>query len=185
MMYGFSNLVLLFEKILPDFYDWNIGDLGEPCDLSSLANIYKSVAFASPLLEEVSETSRVDFVLTQQWLQTRLWRFYMDRKDFCQAQNNSDLPKLLPAIAGKSVMACLSSVAQKSTDAHGIGAVCYSASPFPALLSTANFLVVYQIFRELTQSYNSRHIKLIAQKKGTKTIRHWGMHIPTHTIPIP
>lgn len=130
MMYGFSNLVLLFEKILPEFYDWNIGDMGEPCDFSSLANIYNSVAFASPLLEEVSETSRVDFVLTQQWLQTRLWRFYMNRKDFCQAQNNSDLPTLLPAIAGKSVMACLSSVAQKSTDAHGIGAVGYFASPF-------------------------------------------------------
>jgi hypothetical protein len=130
MMYGFSNLVLLFEKILPEFYDWNIGDMGEPCDFSSLANIYNSVAFASPLLEEVSETSRVDFVLTQQWLQTRLWRFYMDRKDFCQAQNNSDLPTLLPAIAGKSVMACLTSVAQKSTDAHGIGAVGYFASPF-------------------------------------------------------
>lgn len=125
MMYGFNNLILLFEKIIPDFYDWNIGDLGEPCDLSSFANIYKSVAFASPLLDEVSETSRVDFVLTQQWLQTRLWRFYMDRKGFCRTQNNSDLPTLLPAIAGESVMACLSSVAQKSTDAHGIGAVGY------------------------------------------------------------
>ncbi|KUL84120.1 hypothetical protein ZTR_07460 [Talaromyces verruculosus] len=130
MMYGFNNLILLFEKIIPDFYDWNIGDLGEPCNLSSFANIYKSVAFASPLLDEVSETSRVDFVLTQQWLQTRLWRFYMERKDFCQTQNNSDLPTLLPAIAGKSVMACLSSVAQKSTDAHGIGAVGYFLSLF-------------------------------------------------------
>ncbi|EEA19646.1 conserved hypothetical protein [Talaromyces marneffei ATCC 18224] len=139
MMYGFSNLVLLFEKILPDFYDWNLGDLGEPCDLSSLANIYKSVAFASPLLDEVSETSRVDFVLTQQWLQTRLWQFCMNRKDFCQVQNSSDLPIMLPAIAGKNVMACLSSVAQKSTDAHGIGAVGYIAFPlFPALLSFAN-----------------------------------------------
>ncbi|KAH8696594.1 fungal-specific transcription factor domain-containing protein [Talaromyces proteolyticus] len=122
MMYGFISLALLFEKISPEFYEWNIGDLGEPCDLSSLTTIFKSVAFASPLLEEVSETSRIDLVLTQQWLQTRLWRFYMDRKGFCQAQYNSDLPILLPVIAGKSVMVCLSSVAQKSTDAHGIGA---------------------------------------------------------------
>ncbi|PCG90702.1 Transcription factor [Penicillium occitanis (nom. inval.)] len=141
VIYGFNNLALLFERISPEFYEWNIGDFGEPCDLSSLANIYQSVAFASPLLEEVSETSRVDIVLTQHWLQTRLWRFYMDRKDISPVQNNSGLPILLPAIAGKSVMVCLSSVAQKSTDAHGIGAgLC--AKEYVSMQSTGNLIMV-------------------------------------------
>ncbi|KAH8696579.1 fungal-specific transcription factor domain-containing protein [Talaromyces proteolyticus] len=122
IMYGFASLISLFESIIPEFYDWNTCDVGEPGDLPSLSNIYKSLAFALPLLAEVSETSRVDFVLTQHWLQTRLWQFYKDRKYLCQTQSNMEFPTEIPAMAGKNVMACLSSVAQKSTDAHGIGA---------------------------------------------------------------
>lgn len=128
LMYGFSSLISLFEKIIPDFYDWNICDSDDSYDLSSVSNIYKSIAYASPLLPEILETNRVDFVLTQRWLQTRLWRLYMDRHYLSRAQTNSDFDIRVPIIAGKSVMACLSSVPQKSTDAHGIGAVC---SPVP------------------------------------------------------
>lgn len=124
LMYGFSSLITLFEKIIPDFYDWNMCDDDKSSDLSSLSNIYKSVAFASPLLPEISDTNRVDFILTQRWLQTRLWRFYMDRHYLSRVQTNSDFDVRTPVMAGRSVMACLSSVPQKSTDAHGIGAVC-------------------------------------------------------------
>ncbi|KAH8705384.1 hypothetical protein BGW36DRAFT_367450 [Talaromyces proteolyticus] len=120
-MYGFTSLISLFEKITPDFYEWNICDIGGMCDLSSLSDIYKSVAFATPLLAEVPETNRVDIILTQQWLQTRLWRFYMDRQYLHGGQSNTGLPKQTPTIAGRIVMACLSSVAQKSADSHGIG----------------------------------------------------------------
>ncbi|KAH8696584.1 hypothetical protein BGW36DRAFT_452294 [Talaromyces proteolyticus] len=137
-MYGLSSLISLFGKISPDLYEWNICDVGEPYDMSSIANMYKSIAFASPLLAEASETSQVDFILTQQWLQTCLWRLYVDQRYLCQARSNTDLPTKLPAMAGKSVLACLSSVAQKSTDAHGIEAVCYVV-PFIYLSHSPTF----------------------------------------------
>ncbi|EED17421.1 conserved hypothetical protein [Talaromyces stipitatus ATCC 10500] len=120
-MYGFNSLISLFEKITPDVYEWNIGNTGRPCNLSSLSDIYQSVAFTAPLLGEVSETSRVDIILTQQWLQTRLWRFCMGRQHLHHTHSDTRLPRQTPAMAGKIVMSCLSSVTQKSADAHGIG----------------------------------------------------------------
>ena len=124
LLYGFVSLVSLFENMTPDFYDWNLLSADASRDMASASTIYRSIAsFSLHLLAEISEIHQVDVLVTQQWLQARLWKFCADRRLLPQGNGHGALPIQIPATAGKSVMACLSSVSQQSTDAHGIGIV--------------------------------------------------------------
>lgn len=126
VLYGFVSLVSLFENMAPDFYDWNLLSAETARDTASVSAIYQAVSsFSFHLLAEMSEIHRVDLLVTQQWLQARLWKFYVERCLLQQPNGAGALPIHIPATAGKSVMACLSSVSQQSTDAHGIGIVSY------------------------------------------------------------
>lgn len=115
--FGFVSLIELFEKLPPDIYDCISCGIW-PLDREvSVFAIYQSLATALPFLGEVSETQKIDIVVTRSWLQTRLWRICFNS---IPAQV---LPTSVPATAGKSILRLLSSASQNSRDAHGIGMV--------------------------------------------------------------
>ncbi|KAI2680687.1 transcriptional regulator family: Fungal Specific TF [Penicillium roqueforti] len=120
LAYGFVNLISVFEKIPSSFYDWNASAAGSLGDSAMINPIYQSVALSTPLLAEYNETQKVDLIVTRQWLQTRLWKVVSDQVD-STCHQGAVVPLDLPITAGKSVMALMSTVAQKSADAHGIG----------------------------------------------------------------
>lgn len=122
LAYGFVNLISVFEKIPSSFYDWNASAAGSLGDSAMINPIYQSVALSTPLLAEYNETQKVDLIVTRQWLQTRLWKVVSDQVD-STCHQGAVVPLDLPITAGKSVMALMSTVAQKSADAHGIGIV--------------------------------------------------------------
>jgi hypothetical protein len=119
LLYGFVNLISVFEKLTPEFYNWNACDSDDSIDTYALSKIYQSIACPLPPLTEIPEIQQVDLVVTQQWLQTRLWQTAIDHASKC----GDILPLQAPAAAGRAVMGFLASVSHESTDAHGIGIV--------------------------------------------------------------
>ncbi|KAJ5649622.1 transcriptional regulator family: Fungal Specific TF [Penicillium longicatenatum] len=118
--YGFVNLISVFEKLPLIFFDWD-ASAAESLIFSDTANsVYHCMAISTPLLAEYNETQRVDLVVTQQWLQARLWKVYT-KQDSSKCNQGTVIPVELLVNAGKSVMALMSTVSQKSADAHGIG----------------------------------------------------------------
>lgn len=88
-------------------------------DIYVLSDIYQSLATPLPSLTEIPETQQVDLVVTQQWLQIRLWQTVTDHA----SKYEEILPLQAPAAAGRAVMSFLASVSHESSDAHGIGIV--------------------------------------------------------------
>ncbi|KAJ5299619.1 transcriptional regulator family: Fungal Specific TF [Penicillium atrosanguineum] len=117
LLYGFVNLINVFEKVTPEFYHWNSCNGGGSMDIYALSDIYQSLAIPLPPLAEIPETQQVDLVVTQQWLQIRLWQTITDHPSNCEEV----LPLQAPAAAGRAVMSFLASVSHESSDAHGIG----------------------------------------------------------------
>ncbi|KAL1955925.1 hypothetical protein VTO42DRAFT_7998 [Malbranchea cinnamomea] len=123
LLYGFTNLISLFEIITPVFYGSNgpCFACGSSGNAPSIQSIYQSLAAVTPLLEEIGEIQQVDIVVTQQWLLARLWRLATEQCLSNLSKSSALLPMQIPATAGKSVMSFLSRVSPKSADAHGIG----------------------------------------------------------------
>lgn len=119
LLYGFVNLISVFEKLTPEFYNWNASDSGDSINTYALSEIYQSIASPLPPLIEIPEIQQVDLVVTQQWLQIRLWQTAIDHASKC----GEVLPLQAPAAAGRAVMGFLATVSHESTDAHGIGIV--------------------------------------------------------------
>ncbi|KAJ5158364.1 transcriptional regulator family: Fungal Specific TF [Penicillium coprophilum] len=120
LAYGFVNLISVFEEIPASLYDWNISAAGSNNDTAALAAVYHSIALPTPLLSEYNETQKVDLMVTRQWLQIRLWSIFNDRLTK-GCDEVAVVPLDLPATAARSVMALMSTVSRKSTNAHGIG----------------------------------------------------------------
>ena len=128
LVYGFVNLVTLFEMITPVFYPSpdTCSQCGHSPAQSPISATYQALSTANPFLEEIVEIQQVDIIVTQQWLQARLWKHATEQAlaDPSKASSSSSsLPMQIPAAAGKSVMSFLSTVSQRSTDSHGIGMV--------------------------------------------------------------
>lgn len=127
VLYGFINLISVFESLTPEFYSWNSCDTIDSLDSYALSTMYQSVSAFLPLLPEISEIQQVDIVVTQQWLLARLWKFWRDRSPQRRLKSSEllPLPLQVPVAAGKVVMNFLSSVSHESRDAHGIGMVSF------------------------------------------------------------
>lgn len=137
LSYGFLNLINLFEKITVNLYDWLAAggaeaDGNKPDVNSSVASSIQLSLCNSPIasLQGVLEIQQVDILVTQQWLQTMMWRISLGNSRRSSSGEGSDmLPFHLPIIVGKAVMGVISAASQGAVDAHGIGMV--SQFPFP------------------------------------------------------
>lgn len=122
LTYGFLALIDLFDKLTPDFYQIICADnYDTPDKKKSISTTYRNLCESVPLLNEVSETQRVDILITQGWLQVWLWKLAM--ADIQRHSSEVAIPPNSPVMVGKSFMNIFVSVSQSSMDAHGIGMV--------------------------------------------------------------
>ncbi|RAQ63495.1 C6 transcription factor (AmyR) [Aspergillus flavus] len=124
LAYGFINLINVFEKLSPNLYDWvsaggssgSSAD-GDPPPTSSIqSSLAKQIS-----LEGVSEIQKVDILITQQWLQTMMWKLSMTHVTQPGSRDDAVLPFHLPVLVGKAVMGVIAAASQGAVDAHGIG----------------------------------------------------------------
>jgi hypothetical protein len=124
LAYGFINLINVFENLTPNLYDWisaggGDGILERPPTSAIQSNLCKAIS-----LEGVLEIQQVDILITQQWLQTMMWKLSMSHATQPATRDDAVLPFHLPVIVGKSVMSVIGAASQGAVDAHGIGMVC-------------------------------------------------------------
>lgn len=145
LTYGFLNLINIFETLTVNLYDW----VSTGCD-SRYSELPPTRTIQSNLsnqitLDGVLEIQQVDILITQQWLQAKMWAlsFLAHHRHRHSSSSSSSqqsiipistttrgpvLPFHLPILVGKAVMDVISSVSQGALDAHGIGMV---RSPHP------------------------------------------------------
>ncbi|OQE47280.1 hypothetical protein PENCOP_c001G02845 [Penicillium coprophilum] len=121
LAYGFINLITIFENLTPNLYDWisaggGDGILERPPTSAIQSNLCKAIS-----LEGVLEIQQVDILITQQWLQTMMWKLSMSHATQPGSRDDAVLPFHLPVIVGKSVMSVIGAASQGAVDAHGIG----------------------------------------------------------------
>ncbi|KAL2823542.1 fungal-specific transcription factor domain-containing protein [Aspergillus cavernicola] len=124
LIYGFQNIISVFERLPAEFYNWFAGHR-DHISLQAAAAfpaLYQAIACPVPLLEEVSETQRADILITQQWLVGLLWIFAVklnpQRRPNIQENH---FPIDLSITVGISVLGIAHSSQQSSIDANGIG----------------------------------------------------------------
>ncbi|KJK65437.1 specific transcription factor domain protein [Aspergillus parasiticus SU-1] len=123
LAYGFINLINVFEKLSPNLYDWvSAGGSGSSADGDPppTSSIQSSLA-KQISLEGVSEIQKVDILITQQWLQTMMWKLSMTHVTQPGSRDDAVLPFHLPVLVGKAVMGVIAAASQGAVDAHGIG----------------------------------------------------------------
>ncbi|KAJ9292559.1 transcriptional regulator family: Fungal Specific TF [Paecilomyces variotii] len=131
LTYGFLNLINIFETLTVNLYDW----VSTGCD-SRYSELPPTRTIQSNLsnqitLDGVVEIQQVDILITQQWLQAKMWALsFLDQNRNSSSFSSSHqsistrgpiLPFHLPILVGKAVMDVISSVSQGALDAHGIG----------------------------------------------------------------
>lgn len=122
LTYGFLALIDLFDKLTPDFYRIRCAENYESLDKkNAISTAYRNLCDPVPLLNEVTETQKVDILITQGWLQVWLWKLAM--ADLQRHSSETVIPPNSPVLVGKSFMNIFVSVSQSSMDAHGIGMI--------------------------------------------------------------
>ncbi|KAJ9249830.1 transcriptional regulator family: Fungal Specific TF [Paecilomyces variotii] len=139
LTYGFLNLINIFETLTVNLYDW----VSTGCD-SRYSELPPTRTIQSNLsnqitLDGVLEIQQVDILITQQWLQAKMWALsflahhrHRHRHSSSSSSQQSIipistttrgpvLPFHLPILVGKAVMDVIGSVSQGALDAHGIG----------------------------------------------------------------
>ncbi|KAL2835121.1 fungal-specific transcription factor domain-containing protein [Aspergillus cavernicola] len=121
LAYGFINLIEVFENLSVNLYDWvSAGGRDGSSEMPPTSAIQASLS--KPIsLEGVSEIQKVDILITQQWLQTMMWKLSMTRASQPGSRTETALPFHLPVLVGKSVMSIVADASQGAVDAHGIG----------------------------------------------------------------
>ncbi|KAL1868162.1 hypothetical protein Plec18167_008353 [Paecilomyces lecythidis] len=129
LAYGFLNLINVFETLTVNLYDW----VSTGCD-SRYSEVPPTRTIQSNLsnpitLDGVLEIQQVDILVTQQWLQAKMWALSLLGHGHSASPQQSMplptggpvLPFHLPVLVGKAVMNVIASVSQGALDAHGIG----------------------------------------------------------------
>ncbi|GAD95641.1 amylase cluster transcriptional regulator AmyR [Paecilomyces variotii No. 5] len=129
LAYGFLNLIHVFETLTVNLYDW----VSTGCD-SRYSEVPPTRIIQSNLsnpitLDGVLEIQQVDILITQQWLQAKMWTLSLLGHGHSSSPQQSMplptggpvLPFHLPVLVGKAVMNVIGAVSQGALDAHGIG----------------------------------------------------------------
>lgn len=123
LAYGFINLISIFEKLTVNLYDWvSAGGMDGSSEMPPTSAIQSSLCNAISV-DGVSEIQKVDILITQQWLQTVMWKLSMTRATQPGSRDEAVLPFHLPVLVGKAVMNVIGAASQGAVDAHGIGMV--------------------------------------------------------------
>ncbi|PYI03367.1 amylase cluster transcriptional regulator AmyR [Aspergillus sclerotiicarbonarius CBS 121057] len=121
LAYGFINLISIFEKLTVNLYDWvSAGGMDGSPEMPPTSAIQSSLCNAISV-DGVSEIQKVDILITQQWLQTVMWKLSMTRATQPGSRDEAVLPFHLPVLVGKAVMNVIGAASQGAVDAHGIG----------------------------------------------------------------
>ncbi|PYH34501.1 putative C6 transcription factor (AmyR) [Aspergillus neoniger CBS 115656] len=121
LAYGFINLISIFEKLTVNLYDWvSAGGMDGSSEMPPTSAIQSSLCNAISV-DGVSEIQKVDILITQQWLQTVMWKLSMTRATQPGSRDEAVLPFHLPVLVGKAVMNVIGAASQGAVDAHGIG----------------------------------------------------------------
>lgn len=123
LAYGFINLINIFENLTANLYDWmsaggGDGILERPPTSAIQSSLCKAIS-----LDGVLEIQQVDILITQQWLQSMMWKLSMSHVTQAGPRDDAVLPFHLPVVVGKSVMSVIGAASQGAVDAHGIGMV--------------------------------------------------------------
>lgn len=123
LAYGFINLINIFEKLTPDLYDWLSAGGGEgllerPSVSAIQSSLCKPVA-----LDGVLEIQQIDILISEQWLQSVMWKLSISHATQPGLRDSTVLPLHLPVMVGKAVMSVIGAASQGAVDAHGIGMV--------------------------------------------------------------
>lgn len=139
LAYGFINLINVFEKLSPHLYDCISAGGGSSSSSSADGDPPPTSSIQSSLakqisLEGVSEIQKVDILITQQWLQTMMWKLSMTHATQPVSRDDAVLPFHLPVLVGKAVMGVIAAASQGAVDAHGIGMVSRTHTSYPSQL---------------------------------------------------
>ncbi|KAL4803697.1 fungal-specific transcription factor domain-containing protein [Aspergillus unguis] len=121
LAYGFINLINVFESLSMNLYDWvSAGGRDGSSEMPPMSAAHASLS--KPIsLEGVTEIQKVDILVTQQWLQTMMWKLSIARASQPDSRNETVLPFHLPIQVGKAVLSVIAEASQGAVDAHGIG----------------------------------------------------------------
>lgn len=123
LAYGFINLINIFENLTPNLYDWISADSGDRIlERPPISAIQSSLCKAISL-EGVLEVQQVDILITQQWLQTMMWKLSISHATQPGSHDDAVLPFHLPVMVSKSMMSVIGAASQGAVDTHGIGMV--------------------------------------------------------------
>ncbi|KAJ5090240.1 hypothetical protein N7532_008924 [Penicillium argentinense] len=120
LAYGFINLINIFEKLTANLYDWISAGGGDGLVERPPTSIIQSSLCKPISLDGVLEIQQVDILITQQWLQSMMWRLSMSHATQ-PGSRDEVLPFHLPVLVGKAVMSVIGTASQGAVDAHGIG----------------------------------------------------------------
>jgi len=123
LAYGFINLINIFDKLTANLYDWISAGGGDGLLERPPTSVIQSSLCKPVSLDGVLEIQQVDILITQQWLQSMMWKLSMSHATQPSSRDDSVLPFHLPVLVGKAVMSVIGSASQGAVDAHGIGMV--------------------------------------------------------------
>lgn len=121
LAYGFINLINIFDKLTANLYDWISAGGGDGLLERPPTSVIQSSLCKPVSLDGVLEIQQVDILITQQWLQSMMWKLSMSHATQPGSRDDSVLPFHLPVLVGKAVMSVIGSASQGAVDAHGIG----------------------------------------------------------------
>lgn len=156
LAYGFLNLINVFENLTVNLYDW----VSTGCD-SRYSEPPPTGTIQSNLSNQISldgvlEIQQVDILVTQQWLQAKMWKLSLGHSPQCTPTGGPILPFHLPVLVGKAVMNVVGSVSQGALDAHGIGMVSKHTPHRRIILKRKNNLTK---ILPGTKALRSRHLR--------------------------
>lgn len=169
LIYGFLNLINLYERLPAELYDFvSSGCDDESTGVALASFVHSSLGF--PLsLEDIVEIQQVDILVTQQWLQGMMWKLGLSSLSHKFLENPGSIPWDAPLSAAYSILEILSSVSQSSIDAHGISMVWHDF--FPLLFISEVNDVLYR-----NKSYSTSEHKWRTWHDGPAPL---ALHSPT------
>ena len=122
-MNDFLNHCRLFESLPTRLYEWQGSGSGSVHgDNNVVEAVLADVCSVEPG-NAIMESQYFDTLITQQWLRVSMWRLGCRELPTVDSSHAEAMSSMLPFDAGKSIVAALASVSNRSKDCHGLSIV--------------------------------------------------------------